>query len=415
VKIAPLFQENFRISLRSIRTNLLRTVLTILIIAFGIMSLVGILTAIDSIKDSINSEFTNMGANTFKIQNRGMRIHVGGRNSRPVDYKAITYREAIDFKEKFSFPALISISMIASRTSTVKFMSQKTNPNITIFGADENYLATGGYEIRSGRNFSTQDIQFSRNYILIGSKLVEELFAANQDPIGSVVSVGSTKYKIIGVLEEKGSSMGGAGDKICIIPVSNARQSFGRADLSFIINIKPIDGKFLDFAISESEGLFRQVRRLKIADQTNFEIIKSDSLVLMLLDNIKYVTIAATLIGVITLLGAAIGLMNIMLVSVTERTREIGTRKALGATSSIIKQQFLFESVVIGQLGGLLGIILGILIGNLISLITGGAFIVPWLWIIGGVVLCFFVGLLSGLIPAIKASRLDPIIALRYE
>jgi putative ABC transport system permease protein len=410
--VKSLFIENLRIAFGAIRSNLLRTILTIVIIAFGIMALVGILTAIDSIKGSISSQFRNMGANTFTIVNRESRVRVGGRVER---YRNIEFREAMEFKETYEFPALVSISTMASEIATVKYKSEKTNPNIPVVGSDENYLITSGYEIKSGRNLTINDIQSNTHVVVIGSGLADEFFKEGEEPLNKIIGIGNGKYKIVGILEEKGSSFGSSGDKICILPITSVRQYFSRPNMNFRISVLPNNSQLLKAAINEAEGSFRVIRKLRSFENSNFTIESSDNLSNMLIENIKYVTIAATIIGIITLFGAAIGLMNIMLVSVTERTREIGIRKAIGAKSSIIRRQFLYESVIIGQLGGFFGIILGILIGNVVSFVTGGIFIIPWFWILSGVLLCFIVGLVSGLFPAIKASKLDPIISLRYE
>ena len=409
-----LFFENLRIALSSIRSNLLRTILTIFIIAFGIMALVGILTAIDSIKSSISNQFASMGANSFSIVNRDSRVKIGGR-TRPNFYRSIEYREAMAFKEDFTFPAQVSISTFASQTSTVKYKSEKTNPNIPVIGSDENYLFLSGYEIDKGRNFNPNEILSNAHVVIIGSGLVKEVFAKNEDPIDKIISIGSGKYKIIGILKEKGSSFGSTGDDLCILPITNVRQYFSSPNMNFRISVLPQNSTLLNAAVNEAEGVFRVVRKLRSIEESNFSVETSDNLANLLIKNIRYVTMAATIIGIITLFGAAIGLMNIMLVSVTERTREIGIRKAIGAKSSIIRRQFLYESILIGQLGGFFGIILCILIGNVVSMLTNGIFIIPWFWIISGVVLCFIVGLVSGLFPAIKASKLDPIISLRYE
>ncbi len=407
-----LFRENLNLAFSSIRSNLLRSTLTVFIIAFGIMALVGILTAIDSIKGSISNQFRSMGANTISIVNRDSRVSVGGRVERHI---SIEYREAMSFKEEFKFPALVSISTYASQIATVKYKSEKTNPNIPVVGSDENYLITSGYEINKGRNFSSHDISSNAHVVIIGSGLIRDIFSNDEDPIDKIIRIGNGKYKIIGILNEKGSSFGSTGDKICILPITSVRQYFSRPNMNFNISILPNDSKLLKAAINEAEGIFRVIRKLRSFENNNFAIETSDSLSNLLIKNIRYVTLAATIIGIITLLGAAIGLMNIMLVSVTERTREIGIRKAIGAKAETIRRQFLYESILIGQLGGFFGIILGIFIGNVVSLITNGIFIIPWLWILGGILLCFVVGLLSGLFPAIKASKLDPIISLRYE
>ncbi len=407
--------ENLRISLHSIRSHMLRTILTVLIISFGIMALVGILTSIDAIKYYLNENFQMMGANTFTIRNRSLRIHVGNKSSRATNFREITYDEALRFKNEYEFPVNTSIFIYATNTATAKFGSNKTNPNVPVIGTDEAYLATSGFELASGRNFTPNEVFYGTGAVIMGSAVIKKIFKNNEDPVGKYVTIGSGRYTVVGVLKEKGSSMGFNPDNICLLPLNNVRVRFPRPNASYSINVSCPDGEILDAAIGEATGLLRVIRNVGLGDEDSFDISKSDNLSKMLFDSLVYLRMAATIIAIITLFGAAIGLMNIMLVSVTERTREIGIRKAIGATRKTIRNQFLVEAIVIAQIGGLVGVILGIAIGNGLSLAIGSSFIVPWAWMALGVGLCFIVALVSGILPANKAANLDPIESLRYE
>mgnify|MGYP003827446391 FL=1 len=413
-KRTGLMMENLRISFRAIRSNKVRTILTICIIAFGIMALVGILTAIDAIKTSLTDQFTLMGANSFSITSRGLNVQIGETRHRSKNFSYISYKEASEFKSRFREPAWVSISFNASGMATVKYGSETTDPNISLVGVDENYLSVAGYELASGRNFSPEELEFSRRIVLLGSDVADNLFSPGINPLGKEISVAGLKLRVTGILKSKGASITST-DGICFMPVTTARQYFSRPDMNYRIDIMPINPANLDILTGQAEAIFRVVRNLDPRDESDFNITKSDSIVELLLRNIKFITLAATIIGLVTLFGAAIGLMNIMLVSVRERTREIGVRKAIGAKPGTIRNQFLFESIMIGQLGGICGIVLGILAGNVVSSLLNSSFVVPWLWVFVGIVLCFLVGVVSGYAPALKAAGIDPIEALRYE
>ncbi len=408
------FRENLRISFKAILSNRVRAFLTICIIAFGIMALVGILTAIDAIKTSLTSQFTMMGANSFTISSRGMNIQMGNDRHRIRNHSRITFHEAMKFRELFAEPAWVSVAFNATGMSTVKYGNEETNPNVRLLGIDENYLAVSGYEIERGRNFSADEIGMNRRLVLLGSDVAADLFGTATDPVGRDVTVAGLKLQVAGVLKSKGATAM-SDDKLCLMPITTARQYFSRPNMNFTITIMPINPVNLDVMAGQAESVFRIVRNLDPRDESDFNVVKSDTILNMLLKNIRYVTLAATLIGIVTLFGAAVGLMNIMLVSVTERTREIGVRKAVGAKPSVIKYQFLYESIMIGQMGGIFGIILGVLIGNGVSTMLRSSFVVPWVWVFIGIVVCFIVGVVSGYAPAVKAANIDPIEALRYE
>lgn len=408
-------KENISIALDSIKANRLRALITMLIIAIGITALVGILSAIDAIKNGINNNFTSMGANTFTIRNADINIRVGRKGRKAKTFDNIKFKEALRFKNEFNFPVITSVSTLASMATRVRYENKKTNPNIQVFGSDENYILTAGYDLEQGRNFNAYEVNSGAPIVIIGKDIEKALFGENQSALDKIIKVGASRYKVVGILKSKGNSAGFGGDKLCIIPLTNARQYFGGQDMSFTINVLTKSSSMLDNILNEAKATFRRIRKIPTTSVDNFDIVKSDNLASILIKDLKTVTLGATIIGLITLLGAAIGLMNIMLVSVTERTREIGVRKALGATQKAIKYQFLIESVVICVMGGLIGILFGIIIGNVISFALDTGFFIPWFWIITGVIICIVVGLLSGYLPAKRASQLDPIESLRFE
>jgi len=409
--------ETIRQAFIAIKANLLRAILTLLIIAFGIMALVGILTSIDAIKSSLTNNLASMGTNTFNVIRKGTGIGGGRHGRRSKVGEKITYRQVVGFKQNYQYPATASISALGTLGSVVKYDQEETNPNISVYGADENYLEVAGYKLDAGRNFSAEEADAGRNTAIIGVAIANKLFE-NYSPstiLGKTIAIRNIHFKIVGLLEEKGSSMSFSGDRMVIIPLQTLRKYFGSQTNSYNLSVMVNNTVDLDAAIAEAEGVFRQIRQIPPGEPSDFELEKSDGLISIIVENTATIQMAAIFIGIITLLGAAIGLMNIMLVSVTERTREIGICKSLGATRRTILVQFIVEAIVICQFGGLVGILFGIIAGNIVTSQLGGDFIIPWAWITLGFSLCFVVGIISGLYPALKAANLDPIESLRYE
>ncbi|MEY2829666.1 MAG: hypothetical protein RIQ33_1524 [Bacteroidota bacterium] len=410
------FAEQINLAFKFIINNKLRATLTIIIIALGIAALVGILTAIDGMKGSISSSFTNMGANSFSLRNKSLVVNVGGDNKQPRVFRPISFDEATNFKTQFQFPAWVTLSIRLSQIATLEFKSKKTNPNIGLMGVDENYFKVSGNEIAFGRTFSQQEVTEGTAVAVLGKDIANKLFKKPSVAINELISIGHIQYRVIGVLASKGVSQFVSSDNNAYIPVINGKRSWPvAAKTSYVITIGVAKYQLLNPAVSEAEGKFRIIRKTKLGIDNDFEILRSDDLAHELIANLKYVTWACVFIAIITLLGAAIGLMNIMLVSVNERTREIGISKAIGANNRTILKQFLIESVLICQIGGVLGILLGLLIGNAVSLMMGSAFFIPWQWISLGLIICFVVGIAAGIYPAITAAKLNPINALRNE
>jgi putative ABC transport system permease protein len=406
--------ENFKEGLRSIKANMLRSVLTSLIVAIGITSLVGILTAIDGIEYSVNSSLSSLGVNTFDITSKRNR----GSSAQGISekrYPQLTFGQTMRFESDFRSEATISLAADVTGTAEVKHLSKKTNPNVQVKGVNQEFFALKGADIEKGRNFSSLEMEYGSQVTVIGFKVAKTLFEG-EDPISKEISFLGTKLRVIGVMKEKGDIADDNYDNMVTVPLIKANQMAKGRQLWYEISVGISDPSKMDYAMGEATGIMRSIRRDEIGQPNSFDLERSESLAEELESITSALRIGGFGVGFITLLGAAIALMNIMLVSVTERTREVGVRKALGATPLRIRQQFVIEAIVVCLLGGIAGIILGILIGNGISSLIGiDKFVVPWLWMFVGMLICVGVGLLSGYYPAHKASKLDPIESLRFE
>jgi putative ABC transport system permease protein len=411
-------KENILEGLRSIKSNLLRTVLTSAIITFGIMALVGILTAIESMQGAIDKSFEGMGVNSFDFSTlNNSNRRVGGVAQKAV--KPIYFREAMEYKERFSKSenAIITIYSTVSGAEVIKYRSEKSNPNNSIIAADENFIGLKGYKIIEGRNLTETDRNYGSKVAVIGFDVSSKFFP-NGKAVGNDITFLNDRFTIVGVLDKKGSMTGGNDDRSVLIPLEVGRNFDTNGAFAYMVTTSAPNATDIDEVMAEGTNVMRQVRGDKPYEVDSFKVERADAMLGEFNEVTGYMRIGGFGISFITLLGASIALMNIMMVSVTERTREIGIRKALGATPGKIRFQFLMEAIVICIIGGVAGVILGIAAGNIVSLMMSGgegSFTVPWNWIIMGLIVCIIVGLVSGYFPAHKASKMDPIESLRYE
>jgi len=408
-----LLRENIHIALDAIKGQLLRTILTVLIIAIGITALVGILTFLEALEKTITGDFASMGSNTFNIQQYEFttRNHRKREKTNPI----INYRDVRQFKEKFRYPfSQTSISFTGTRTAEVTYENKKTDPEVAVLGIQESYLDNTGAKIETGRNLTPVDIDNNSKVCLIGSDFKKNIFKYT-NPINKVISIRGVKFKIVGILESKGATFRNNQDLRVLIPLQLARSIFTLATINYNISIKVDDKQYMEGAQDEAISTFRNIRRLNPLEKNNFGLERSDSLLNRITSITSYLYYAAWIISIITIFGSSIALMNIMLVSVTERTREIGVRKALGAKKKTIASQFFMETLIIGQIGGFIGIIIGIILGKFAASLSDFQFTIPWVAIIVAVITSFITAVISGSYPAIKAARQDPIESLRYE
>lgn len=415
------------LSLRTIRSNRLRSGITVAIIALGIMALVGIITAIEAMNQKLTESFSTMGANGFTIRSKERTLRMnGGRREMRVSRKGqkqekksnlgqpITMEQAEAFRNLFHYPAIVGISSSGGNMYNIAAAGRSTNPTVTLFGGDENNLALNGQTILAGRNFTQQEITNGTSVCILGYDVASKLFDEDLSSApGREVHIQNEYYRVVAVLKSRGSTFGFSRDNIALIPYKSLVHHFQSS--SFTIGIKAPQLTKMEEAMGEAEGRFRNVRKLAVTEENNFVLEHSDSLAEKAINSLRYLTVAVLIIGFITLVGAAIGLMNIMLVAVAERTKEVGLLKALGARKRVIRNQFLTEAIFISLAGAVIGIVLGIAVGNLFSLLLQTDFVIPWNWMIYGILLCTIVGLTAGIYPAVKAGNLSPIEALRYE
>lgn len=410
-----LFKENTKIALDSIKSQALRTSLTVLIIAIGIWALVGVLSLVTALENSLLKNFASMGANTFSMSRYDFSSQINQNDETFKPNPIISYPQAKEFQNKFNFPLTsTSLSFTAASGIEVKYKDEKTDPEITIVGTDENFCPNKGIEVAKGRNFTSFDVENNNYVCVVGSDFEKGLFK-DINPLDKIISIRGAKFKVIGVLKEKGSTFGNSQDLRVLIPIQVARSLFSAPNINYDLNVMVNNESLLDEAVDDAIITMRKVRKLNPIEKNNFGISRSDDLRQRLLEQTGFLRIIAWVIGMLTVFGSTIALTNIMLVSVTERTREIGIRKSLGAKKSTIGWQFLTETFVISQMGGLLGMILGVATGFAISAVLKFSFTTPWLAIFATLITTIAVTIISGLVPALKAAKLDPVEALRYE
>ena len=405
-------KESFRMTIDAIRQNKLRSILTLLGISIGVFSVIGVMTAIRTLESSVESGLNVFGTNTFVIQ-KYSAIMTDHGDEKYRNRKNIDYPQYEEFKRRAKLPILVSVSEGTSARN-VKYRDKTVKRSIELIGGDEGTVRTYNTYIADGRNVTVDDVHSARNVCLLGMDVVDRLFPF-EDPLGKSLQIRGLDYTVVGVTERKGEAFGRSQDNYIVIPISNFLQHFKNRWTTLAISVEASSAEEYDRTVDEAVGILRAVRKVPPSDENNFEIVSNAEMIERFSGFTKGIKLFALSISVIALLVAGIGIMNIMLVSVTDRIKEIGVRKAIGATRRDILIQFLTEAIFLSEFGGIVGVILGIAGGNVVSILFNIPAVIPIDWVIYGLVVCSAIGIGFGIYPAWRAANLNPIESLRYE
>ena len=405
--------ESFAMAFDSIKANKLRSFLTLLGIIIGVFSIIVVMTGIRVLQSGIEESLSMLGTNTFQIQKYPV-IFIGGHRARAKyrNRKDITLDQFEYLKSRAVLPEVMAVETWAG-PKVIKYGATRTNPNIFIVGEMAEGFAVNNWEVEDGRALTVDDVNFSRFVAVLGANVVKKLFP-HTDPIDKYIKIDGYNFKVVGTLKKRGGIFGGRFDDFVVIPISTFLKIYGvRRSLTIIVKAR--SRELYDATVEEVTYLLRTVRKVPPGADNDFEIVSNESMIKQFDKLTASFRLGAFVVSLIALIAAGVGIMNIMLVSVTERTREIGIRKAVGATRRNILMQFLLEAMALSQFGGLLGIILGVIGGNLLAVVFSVKPVFPYDWVVIGFLICSAVGIIFGVYPAWKAANLNPVEALRYE
>ena len=411
------FREIFAMALSSLGANKLRAALTMTGITIGVFSIISVMTAIGALQNSIESGISFLGSNIFQFAKYPVNIDAGGETKKKYQNRRnVTYRQALRYYELMRGDAAEICLKCFGRDlkGQAVYNGVKTTPSLTIVGTNSGFLTANAFTLGYGRNLNDEDVDLAREVIVVGKAIEKRLFP-HESPIGKVIRMSGHTYTVVGVLAEKGTSFGQSQDDFCVIPITRFFENYGEANRTVNIATQPFSTELYNRTLDKGISAMRIARGLNANQENDFEIYTNDSLKSAFVNVAGVVSIGAFVISFIALVAAGIGIMNIMLVSVTERTKEIGVRKSIGARSSDILRQFLTEAVLISEAGGVIGIVLGVIFGDLLAMWLKADLIFPFGWALAGLIVCSVIGIGFGFYPAYRAAKLDPIEALRFE